>query len=218
MKGLWRLNIKTIYFNFKYLPYYQAILFPVRISNRVSLLKTEGKIKFECPVVPGMIKIGYGEVGIFDKRYSRTVWQVSGEVIFRGAANIGHGSKLSVSGKLILGNEFSISAESAIIASNHVEFGDNCLLSWDILIMDTDFHDIKDKTGCIINPASPIKIGNKVWIGCRSLVLKGVTIADNSVVAANSTVTKSITQANAVHGGEPLRVLKEDISWEFLFR
>jgi acetyltransferase-like isoleucine patch superfamily enzyme len=176
-------------------------------------MKTGGNIIFDCPIKTGMINIGYGEVGIFDKKVSRSIWQVSGTVIFKGKVHIGHGSKLSVGGTLILGNNFVITAESSIVASNKVEFGENCLLSWDILIMDTDFHKIKDSSDNVINAPTPITIGNKVWIGCRCLILKRATIPDNSIIGANSLISKRLKKENAIYAGQPARVLKEDITW-----
>jgi hypothetical protein len=152
LKIISKLNFKTIYFNFKYLPFRQAIKIPIILSKEVYLWHTGGQIILDCPIKSGIIEIGYGDVGIFDREVSRSIWQVSGTVIFKGSAQIGHGSKLSVGGTLILGNGFMITAESSIIASNRIEFGENCLLSWDTLIMDTDFHDVKDKSGNILNP------------------------------------------------------------------
>ena len=53
-----------------------------------------------------------------------------------------------------------------------------------------------------------ITIGQNVWFGARCIVLKGVTIGDNSVIAAGSIVVKSIP-ANCVAAGNPARVVKE---------
>ena len=81
LKGI---NFKTIYFNFTYLPFKQAILLPIAVSRHVFLLKTKGKIIIEMPVRPGIIKIGYKGVGLFDHKRSRSIWEVSGTVIFKG--------------------------------------------------------------------------------------------------------------------------------------
>lgn len=125
------LSYKIIYFNFRYLPYKQAIKFPFFISKKVYFKDLRGKIKLEGPISTGMIKIGFGDVGIFDDKRSRSIWEVSGNIIFRGSAQIGHGSKISVAenGTLILGNNFTITAESSIVAHLNIEFGNNCLLS-----------------------------------------------------------------------------------------
>ena len=64
-------------------------------------------------------------------------------------------------------------AETSIVAFTEIRFGNNCLLSWDILVMDTDFHKLKDEFGNIINKPRPIIIGDRIWIGCRCLILKG---------------------------------------------
>jgi acetyltransferase-like isoleucine patch superfamily enzyme len=204
---------KTIIFNLKYFPFQQAIRFPVFVSHRVWLKTLSGKVKISN-FKTGIIKIGFGDVSIFDQQRSRTIWDVSGFVEFNGRANIGHGSKISVIGVLSIGNEFSISAESSIIAQKHVSFGDNVLISWGSLIMDSDFHKIYNSKGIQINCPLPIRIGNKVWIGCRTLILKGVNLADGIVVAASSTVSKSIEIPNSIVGGIPAKIIQEQISWE----
>jgi acetyltransferase-like isoleucine patch superfamily enzyme len=215
LNRLKKINLKTIYFNFKYLPFSQAVHIPILISTKVCLSTIKGKIIIEAPLTSGLIKIGYGDIRLFDKKKSRTIWDVSGTVVFKGKTHIGHGSKISVwkDGELILGKNFTVNAESTIVASKKVEFGDNCLLSWDILIMDTDYHPILDFNGVRCNPSLPIHIGNKVWIGCRCLILKGAQIPDQSVIAANSMVNKKLEGENNVFGGTPVRILKKEVTW-----
>lgn len=212
-----KINLKSIYFNFKYLPFKKAVRLPIFISNKVYLKKCKGIIEIsEDSLLTGMIKIGYGEVGIFDNKNSRSIWQVEGTVIFRGRANIGHGSKISVDKDAILdiGDKFKITAESSIIANKEIRFGTGCLLSWDVLIMDTDYHKIKDKLGRIVNPSTPVIIGENVWIGCRCLILKGSKIADNSVIGANSFIKSDISKKTGVFAGNPIRLVKENVFWE----
>lgn len=55
--------------------------------------------------------------------------------------------------------------------------------------------------------ASPISIGNNVWIGANVTILAGITIGDNTVIGAGSVVTKDIP-ANALAYGNPARVVK----------
>lgn len=206
----------TFIFNFKYFPFKQAIKLPVFVSHRVWLMQIDGKVTIKSPIKRRMVNIGFGRVGIFDRHKSRSIWQVAGHVVFNGRANIGHGSKLSVGSraKLILGDGFTISAESTIVANNRVEIGDNVLFSWDILLVDTDFHSIKDMDNNIINPDSPVKIGNNVWVGCRSMILKGSRLSDGVIVAAGTTVTaSSASKANSIIGGSPLKIIKADVSW-----
>lgn len=209
-------NFKTFYFNFKYLPFNQAVKLPFLVSGNVYLKRTRGKVYLSGPLYPGMIKIGLGDVGIFDKKKSRTIWNVSGNVIFKGPANLGHGTKISVEEKasLTLGNNFRITAETAIVCAHEIIIGDDCLFSWDTLIMDTDFHIIKDMGGRTLNEPKTIVIGNKVWIGNRCTILKGAIILDNTVVGSNSLVSKKLDQENAVYVGNPVRRVKENIQWD----
>jgi acetyltransferase-like isoleucine patch superfamily enzyme len=67
-----------------------------------------------------------------------------------------------------------VTAETTIISYSEVQFGKNCLLAWDTLVMDTDFHKIKNEFGQVINSPRPIIVGDNVWIGCRCLVLSPV--------------------------------------------
>lgn len=205
---------KTIYFNFKYFNFKQAMKLPILMSYNTVLLSTKGKITINRPIKTAMIRIGFGNVGIFDKSKSRTILNIYGEIIFNGRADIGHGSRISINavGKLILGDNFKISAESSIICREKITFGDNCLLSWDILIMDTDFHKITHN-GKYTNKNKKISIGEHVWIGCRCTILKGVTIANDTVISANSHIYKSFDSQNILIGGNPAKIIKEDINW-----
>lgn len=203
---------KTLLFNFYYFPLRDAIRLPVLVSHRVWLMHLSGTCELG-EIRLGAVRIGFGEVGIFDRQRSRTIWQVSGCVRFMGSANIGHGSKICVSGNLTIGDGFILTAESAIVAHHSISIGAGVLVSWDVLIMDTDLHDIFDDAGKRINPDRPVHIGNCVWIGCRSLILKGVEIADGVVIAASSTVSKSILQQRAIVGGNATRVIRENVLW-----
>lgn len=79
--------------------------------------------------------------------------------------------------------------------------------------MDTDLHSITDDKGCVINPAKEIKIGNHVWIGSRSLILKGANIPDDSIIGAQSVVSKSLADKNTLYVGSPVRAVKRNINW-----
>lgn len=124
------------------------------------------------------------------------------------------GSKLIISkgAELIIGDNFIISSNSEIICKTRIEIGNDCLLSWDVLIMDSDMHKIFQNGKCV-NRAKPIVIGNHIWIGCRSSVLKGVRIADNTVIASSSVITRSCEEGGCVVSSN--RLLKQNISWEY---
>jgi acetyltransferase-like isoleucine patch superfamily enzyme len=164
-----------------------------------------------------MIKIGFGSVGIFDYRYERTILEIDGLIIFNGKASIGKGSRISVGkdGVLELGHEFSITARSTIVCFKHIAIGERCLLSWENMIMDTDFHHIYQENKEINQPKS-IAIGNHVWIGMRCTILKGSIIADGCIIAANSLVSGNLNLPASVYGGNPVKLLKQNINWNLV--
>lgn len=211
-----QLSFKTLYFNFRYLPWKQAIRLPVLVSRYVRLLKMKGRIEIDAPLRTGMIQIGYEGVTIFDNKKSRSIWDVAGTVVFKGRCLIGHGSKISVmeGGRLIAGSNLIITAESSVICATEVSIGRDCVLSWDILIMDTDFHTIRNTDGNVINEPRPIAIGDRVWIGCRCLILKGASIPSGSVVGAGATIAGVLHQENGLYLGAPGKISKENIRWE----
>ena len=165
-----------------------------------------------------MVKLGPHYLGIKDYMYSRTMWDVSGKVIFCGRANIGRGSKVSCGkeGTITFGEDFTSTANMEIVCNKDISFGNDCLLAWDVLIMDSDLHNIKDEKGVVINPSKPVSFGNHVWIGCRNTILKGVSIASNTIISANSTITKSISDSYCIIGGngKTTEVLKRNVNWE----
>jgi maltose O-acetyltransferase len=93
-----------------------------------------------------------------------------------------------------------------ISASSRVKIGNNCKFGPITMIMDSDFHDIKDhsKDG----QTSEIIIEDNVWVGARATILKGVTLGEGSIVAVGSVVTKSVPP-NSIAAGVPAVVVKQ---------
>ena len=210
--------IKTIIFNIHYFNLETAIKLPVFIYHRTTFNRFSGSVKIDGSITMGMIRIGIPIIGYQDKKYSRTIWEVFGNVLFNGVVFIGRGSKICVEkeGSLIFGRNARINGDSTIICNNKIVIGDNCLLSWDVLIMDNDHHSIYviGETSPI-NQSEPILIGNHVWIGCRCIVLKGVIISSESVIGAGSIVSRALSEKNCVYGGvgKDFRIIKQGIHW-----
>ena len=94
-----------------------------------------------------------------------------------------------------------------------IEIGKDCMFSANIVIMNTDVHKIYDiDTGLKTNEGKEISIGNHVWLGIRTIILKGVSIGDNAIVAAGSIVTKDV-KANSIVSGNPAKQIKKNKNW-----
>jgi len=92
---------------------------------------------------------------------------------------------------------------TVIGCATRVVLGDNVQCGANTLINDTDWHTDDPRTG----PDAPVTIGRGVWLGVNVTVLKGVSIGENTLVAAGSVVTRSLP-ANVVAGGVPAKILK----------
>lgn len=112
-------------------------------------------------------------------------------------------------GKIIIGNHVGLNATS-ITARKKIVIGDETMIAPNVIIVDSDFHKIwppeERFLGMGFENDMEVLIGNHVWIGMNSIILKGVTIGDNSVIAAGSVVSRSIP-ANVVAGGVPAKVI-----------
>ncbi len=209
---------KTLLFNLKYFTFKDAIKLPVLISRNVILSKTEGELTINNQLRTGMVLIGFTfrDSFQFDVNESKTIWNVSGKVIFGDNIFIGVGSKIIVTknGRLDLGDNFSITAKTSIISEKSICFGKNCMISWDVLIMDHDGHAILNKiTKEMCNPAREITFGDKVWIGCRTIIFKGTKVEKGCIIAANTFLNKEIEGENQIIAGYPAEIIKKEIRW-----
>ena len=130
---------------------------------------------------------------------------------------IGTGDRMYVQmvddGKLIIGNNCGIS-NCAFTCANEIVLEDNVLLGSGCRLYDTDFHalDYSERikgnySGAPIKTA-PIHIGEGVFVGAGSFILKGVIIGAHSIIGAGSVVTRSVP-AGEVWGGNPASFIRK---------
>lgn len=210
---------KTVYFNFRYLPLYQAYKLPIWISYN-SKLFIKGKLLLDLTGKNkiAMIRIGFHRVPICNYN-EKTVISISynGILVFEGTAHIGSGTKIHVdnNAQLVLGDNFAVSASSQINCYKRIVFGQNIQFSWDCLIMDSDTHKVYDENENIINGPREILFGNNIWIGCRTTILKGVVVPDNCVIGACSLLLGKDFKQNTIIVGNPAKSIKTIGRWEF---
>jgi acetyltransferase-like isoleucine patch superfamily enzyme len=101
-----------------------------------------------------------------------------------------------------------LNRRTEIACKSSVRIGERCAISWDVLITDTDYHALAGSSAVV-----PVVIGDHVWVGARSTILKSVTIGEGAVIAAGSLVTKDAPPC-ALVAGMPARVIRENVWWE----
>lgn len=144
-----------------------------------------------------------------------TLWLGKGSILsVHGTFHMYEGATIVVfdGGHIEVGNNSYMNA-SLLQCASRITIGDDCAIASDALIQDTDFHPMLDSEGREKQSSIPICIGNKVWVGAKAIILKGVTIGDGAVVAAGAVVTKDVP-AHCIVAGNPARVVRENVTWK----
>lgn len=128
------------------------------------------------------------------------------------------GANVNITGyncEVVIGDNTTFGGVRIVNVGSHnvVTIGADCLFSDGIEIWASDTHPILNDGGEVINYEKPITIGNKVWVGTKVIILKGVTINDGSIIGMGSVVTKDVP-AGVVSAGYPNKTIKENVSWK----
>lgn len=156
-------------------------------------------IRLPAPGMPGALlghwsrrlcaKHLFGHCGSGVRIAPRVIFGLGDRIQIGNNSNLGYGCRI-IGGDLIIGDYVMMAPDVLIITENH-EFGDiNCTM-W--------------SQGQAA--PSPVRIGNDVWIGARSIILPAVEISDHSVIGAGSIVTKNVP-AWSVVAGVPAHIIR----------
>ncbi len=111
---------------------------------------------------------------------------------------------------LTIGNRCGLTG-AVVVAAERIEIGQRVLLGANVVVADTDFHplDPLERQQDVLNGArAPVVIEDDVFVGMQSLILKGVTIGQGSVIGAGSVVTRDVPPG-VIAAGNPARVIRE---------
>lgn len=211
----------TLYFNFVFFPFRQAIKFPLFVYGWPKLFSQFGKMECQGACGTGMIKlnISYSQ----GPQYScgNTELLIWGKIVFKANKKsdyfeIGSGCKINVLQNAV----FEFGANSKILNAcnvtvyNRLTIGEVSRITHRSQILDSNYHYLADfNKKCVKHHSSPITIGSYCWICNNSTVTGGAIIPDRVIVSSNSLVTKDMSEISegSVIGGIPARLLKKGI-------
>lgn len=199
-----RTLLYSIYFNFRVLPFRQAIHLPFCCYVWPTVRKTRGTIVFDTQITKYMIKIGVDRTPILPPR--SLIWTNLGTIVFKGKVHIGHHALISVhkNGYLEFGNQVGLNTGCRIVCQKKIVFGSRVRVSWDCQFYDTNFHPLIDMISeKPVKMRSPIILGDNVWIGHNVIVSKGVKLADGIIVSSGSVVKSIFREPNCIIFGNP---------------
>lgn len=186
--------LRTIYFNFRHLPYQQAFRLPILLYNP-GRIYGNGLYVIDVPL--GNIKFGMLKLGVKNEESILTKTGVAisnfGTLIFKGAGVLGNGCSLIIGnqGRLSIGKNFGITGDVSIHCYDSIDIGAFFSCSWNVTIDDTDHHKLMDlKYNKQKEETKPVKIGDNVWLCQRVSVLKGSELPAWTIVSSNSLVNK----------------------------
>ena len=188
--------IKTFRFNLKYFGI-KGFKPKIYISRNVKFGKLKGNIIIQSNI--HKCHIGYSTNYIYEKTSLNTSFYNEGTIIIRGNLCISKGCSIvcKKNGILEFGDNVHISQKTQIECHKSISLGDNVVISWDCLIIDSDTHPIYVNNR-LINENKEIILREGCWICARCTVLKGTVVGKGSILAASSVITKKIDCENVV--------------------
>lgn len=210
-------TFKTLYFNFKVLPFRQAIKFPIHFYGKVDFANITGDFIIDAKDIKfGMIVFGGKHEVVISSNVPTRIFN-SGKITFQGTAIFARGINVMVwkYGELQIGTNFSIGSLSRIICFRKISFEKNVLISWEVQIYDTDFHFII-ADDMVSDNCGEVLISENVWLASRCTILKNTIVPKNAIVGAESLCSGNYLEKygeSILLVGVPAKLLKSNISY-----
>lgn len=182
----------SIYFNFHYLPFRQAIHLPI-LLYKPRFLELKGNVKLSSEVKFGMVKLGSPVVSIYPNS-GIMIENHGGTIVFHGCCEIGNNSFISVgnNGYCEFGSKFEATTSLKLVCYYDIKIGDRCSMGWDCMIMDTDLHKLTKVSGGYTQGFAPIRIGANNWFGNGCLIMKRTETPDYCTISARTILSGKV--------------------------
>jgi len=202
--------LKTVYVNFAFLPFKQAIRLPIFVYGKVKVYRHSGKIVIEDRIRQGMIHLGVN-TDAFSASKGSALINITGKLIFKGDASFSVDYVLNIYGECVIGKYGVFGNGVKICCWNKITIGKSCRLAFESQLFDTNFHYIRNvETGRVDKRDGTVVLGDYCWIGNRTTIVKGTQLPDFSMVSGNSVVNKNFVECNVKYpflAGAPAKII-----------
>ena len=166
--------------HYKLIPYKNSV---IDISKNAKIYIRGGDIEIGCD----LLKKSKAETRV--RLRENAIWSS------KNGCKISYGTTLEILDNAILNSGyFTVNCNSVIVVAKKMYLGQDVMIGRNAVLYDSDFHQMLDKKGKTLNPASQVKVGSHVWIGANSTILKGTMIGQNSVRGANAVVNGEVPE------------------------
>lgn len=208
----WFNPLYTLYFNFLFFPFKQAVRLPVFIYGWPKLFSQVGSMECVGTCRTGMVQLNLSIAGSPQYSVGNTELEIWGKVIFRGKSTIGSGNKIIVGYDAVLdmGEGTKIMNFCNVSAYAGIRLGAYSWIVHRCQVLDTNFHYIADfKHGVVKRHACPISIGDYCWICNSSTVTGGAVIPHKIIIASNSLVNQDMSDIpeESIIAGVPAKLV-----------
>lgn len=210
---------KTLYINFRTLPFHQAIKFPIVIYGPVGLYNLGGSVEIRGAVRRNMIKLGYKQGFFSGSKGCSMILLASGtKLIFNGPCmfDLDYAIRITGKGVVNIGSYIGFGSDTKIYCEESITIGDYCRIPFGSCFMDTNYHySIHTESGAVHRKSAPVVIGRYNWIGNTSTIMKGTETPDGTVIASKSFLNKNYRELgngeeNLVLAGSPARIVQRN--------
>lgn len=199
---------QSIYFNFHYLPFKQAIKLPIIFCTLSQFWSLKGKVIIDSQYIRfGMIRLGLFNAAINNEK--GFVWaNEGGTVIFHGSFSAGTGSVLKISqphAVLEIGADVHNASALKIDCNYRITIHERTSFGWGVVVLDSSFHRLKKADGSWVSRGfDAVELWNDSWISSYCVVLPGSEFPPYSVLAMGSIINqKYAKEEQGLYAGKP---------------
>ncbi len=205
---------RSVYFNFRFLSFKDAVHLPIKIQNKVKIDKLKRKqIEIVSPKYKQII-LGGGKSPGMHASFVVLSLDKGSSLVFKGKAIISEGCVLrcNTNSNIEFGEDFYCNCNCYFRSASKISIGNDCIFGWNVIINTTDGHFLYHDN-ILKRNEGPVFIGNHVWVTSECIINKNVKIGNNNVVAQRSVLNKSYESENCLIAGTPAKVVVNNIKW-----